>query len=408
MGTPRVAIITPVYNGAPWLADCIESILSQSYDNWTYVIADDCSTDGSAEIAEGYAARDPRITVHRQTTYLPVIPNWNRTLALLPDDAVYLKMVLADDMLYPGCLERMLEVAEEFPSVGVVSAYEQRGNEISLRGLPTDRRFFPGREICHQVLTQGGYYFGSPNSTLLRADLVRARNPAFYNEDYLVRDPRDAARLERLWPSQHSVFVHFHADSEVCYALLAESDFGFVHEVLTYTRMHPETITSNWTTAIDTWTPGTLATMLRYGPLFLDDHEHRRVIRTLVRHYERRLLAGIARLRVARNSNFRRYHSEALERLQPALRDGPVRAPLLSLIRILLRSAHRVGMWRARRSSRRDPARLEDRAEVLLAKTAAAGLQRETPALAGVSEVGDPGFEPGTSALSERRSNQLS
>ena len=347
-----IAVVTPVYNGAPWLAECIESVLAQTDGNWTHVIADNCSTDGSAEIAEAYAARDPRITVRRHTTHLPPIPNWNRTLMLIPDDAVYCKIVLADDMLYPECLERMVEVAEEFPSVGVVSAYEQRGDEVSLRGLPPEVRFFPGRALCHHVLLQGGYYFGSPSSTLLRASLVRARNPKFYNEDYLERGPRDTARLEQLWPAQHSVFVHHHADTEACYALLVNHDFGFVHEVLTYTRMHPATITSNWTQRIDTWTPGTLATVLRCGRFFLNEQEYRRVLRTLVRRYELRMLISAARLRVVRNPDYRRYHAEALERLQPALRDAPVNALLLSLFRILLRGWHIGGMWRAHRSAR--------------------------------------------------------
>lgn len=345
-----VAVVTPVYNGAPWLAECIESVLGQTHRNWTYLIADNCSTDGSAEIADAYAARDPRIVVHRHRTHLPAIPNWNRTLALVSPHAAYCKMVLADDAIYATCLQRMVELAEEYPSVGIVSAYELRGDRIALVGLPPDVRFVPGRELCHRVLTQGGYFFGSPSSTLMRADLVRARSPAFYNEDYVAREPEDAARLERLWPAEHSVFDHLHADSEVCYALLAESDFGFVHEVLTYSRMHPGSITSRWTARVDTWTPGMLATILRYSRCFLDDREQRRILRSLVRRYELCMLKSVARLRIVWSADFRRYHGEALERLQPALRDAPVNSRLLSVFRVLLRISHTVGMWRARRA----------------------------------------------------------
>ena len=56
---PLVSVVTPFYNTAPYLAECIESVLGQSYPAFEYILADNCSTDGSSEIAEGYAL--PRI-----------------------------------------------------------------------------------------------------------------------------------------------------------------------------------------------------------------------------------------------------------------------------------------------------------------------------------------------------------
>ena len=58
---PLVSIVTPVYNEAEYLAECIESVLAQSYQNWEYTIVDNCSKDGSAEIARHYAGKDRRI-----------------------------------------------------------------------------------------------------------------------------------------------------------------------------------------------------------------------------------------------------------------------------------------------------------------------------------------------------------
>ncbi|MCB0227477.1 MAG: glycosyltransferase, partial [Anaerolineae bacterium] len=52
---PLVSVVTPVYNTDKYLADCIESVLAQSYDNWEYVIINNCSTDRSLEIAQRYA-----------------------------------------------------------------------------------------------------------------------------------------------------------------------------------------------------------------------------------------------------------------------------------------------------------------------------------------------------------------
>ena len=62
-----VSIITPSYNSAPFIVETIESILSQTYDNWELLITDDCSTDNSIEIIERYVQQDARIKLFRLT-----------------------------------------------------------------------------------------------------------------------------------------------------------------------------------------------------------------------------------------------------------------------------------------------------------------------------------------------------
>ena len=76
---PFVSIVTPVHNEAEYLSQCIESILAQTYQNWDYTIVDNCSSDGSLEIANRYAAKDPRIRVVKNPELLRAIPNHNRT-----------------------------------------------------------------------------------------------------------------------------------------------------------------------------------------------------------------------------------------------------------------------------------------------------------------------------------------
>lgn len=63
MHGPVVSVVTPVYNGERHLAECLESVLAQRYPHWEHVIVDNASTDGSVDIARGYAARDARIRV---------------------------------------------------------------------------------------------------------------------------------------------------------------------------------------------------------------------------------------------------------------------------------------------------------------------------------------------------------
>ena len=54
---PLVSVVTPVYNGQRFLHECIESVLSQTYRNWEYVIVDNVSDDDTVRIAEEFAGR---------------------------------------------------------------------------------------------------------------------------------------------------------------------------------------------------------------------------------------------------------------------------------------------------------------------------------------------------------------
>jgi glycosyltransferase involved in cell wall biosynthesis len=240
---PLVWVVTPVYNGEQYLAECIESVLAQTYENWQYLVVDNCSTDRTAEIVRTYAAQDVRVQLHQSSEFLPIIANWNRALRLIPSDAKYCKVVHADDTLFPECLQRMTGLAERNPSVAIVTSYVLQGDEVRHEGVPYPTEVVEGREICRSTLLGHCYVFGSPSSLLLRGADVRAR-PAFYNEQNL------------------------HADSEVCFELLREADLGFVQQILTHTRVHDEQMTS-LTVRINTLDDGWLAIHLKYGRLYL-------------------------------------------------------------------------------------------------------------------------------------------
>ena len=115
LSQPLVSVVTPVYNGAKYLVDCIESVLSQSYDNWEYIIIDNCSNDQTGAIAQRYAERDGRIRVQRNDKVLPIIANFNHALRQISPMSMYCKVVCADDWLFPECLERMVGLAESRP-----------------------------------------------------------------------------------------------------------------------------------------------------------------------------------------------------------------------------------------------------------------------------------------------------
>src|ERR1700685_3932289 len=103
--SPLVSVVTPVYNGAEYLAECIESILAQTYSNWDYTILNNCSTDGTLLIAEKYAAKDARIRVVNNEQFLGIVQNHNQGVRQASPQSKYCKFVFADDWIYPNCIQ---------------------------------------------------------------------------------------------------------------------------------------------------------------------------------------------------------------------------------------------------------------------------------------------------------------
>src|SRR4029077_20950956 len=147
---PLVSVVTPVYNGAKYLRECIESALAQSYQNFEYIIVDNVSKDDTRKISEEYALKDKRIRVHSNSNFLPIIANHNRAFKLISADSKLCKVVSADDALFPECLSRIVDLTESAPSVGIVGSYQLSGGEGEWRlrnhGMPYFRSVITGRE----------------------------------------------------------------------------------------------------------------------------------------------------------------------------------------------------------------------------------------------------------------------
>jgi glycosyltransferase involved in cell wall biosynthesis len=288
-GPPLVSVVTPVYNGEEYLAECIQSVLDQTYRDWEYLIVDNQSTDGTFDVANSFA--DDRIRIVRNEQHLPIISNWNHALRQISSESRYCKVVHADDLLFADCLEKMVVVAKRHPSVGVVGSLQLRGASVNLDGvIPYGTEVVSGREICRSTLTGGGFVFGTPTTVLIRADLVRARE-SFYNEENL------------------------HADTEACFDVLRESDFGFVHQVLSYTRPHDASMTRTVASRLNTFSAGRLITLTKYGPVYLERKEYQRRLAGQIVRYGLFLFRPSVALKV-REARFRRLHSQSLRRLR--------------------------------------------------------------------------------------------
>jgi len=258
-------------------------VIGQTYPHWEYIILDNASDDETAAIAARYAAEDGRIKVHTNPETVPVIENWNRSLRLISTQSTYCRVLHADDWMYPTCLEKTVDVALRHPSAAFIAALRLRGDVVQRRGLPLDQELFDGGDYGRLFMRQHDFWL-SPTSCLLRSDCIRARDP-FYPPQYL------------------------HADLAVYYDIMSENDFGFVHEVLSYSREHASSITSKLAAPKETLLRDWLSFLDQYGPRFFDSNELAEVKKSYLRYYYRKIVRGVGTLK---GRGFVDFHLEGL------------------------------------------------------------------------------------------------
>jgi glycosyltransferase involved in cell wall biosynthesis len=268
---PFVSVVTPVYNGEPFLAECIESVLAQDYSNWEYIIVNNCSTDRSLALAEEYARRDPRIRVVTNKVFVNALENHNNAFRQISAQSKYCKVVSADDRLVPQALGKMVRFAERNPTVGIIGSRQQSKEKVKWQGLPEDVNVLSGREACRLGILEGIHVFGNPTSVLYRSDLIR-RTTSFFPHS----EP--------------------HADTSACYAYLGECDFGFIHEVLSVERVHEGQVSSR-VRQLGADYYAYLEILIQYGPHYLSEAELAARREDLLANYYQMLGSGVLKLK---------------------------------------------------------------------------------------------------------------
>ncbi|GAA3336057.1 hypothetical protein GCM10020358_06770 [Amorphoplanes nipponensis] len=130
-----VSVVVPIYNVAPFLRDCLDSLRAQTYRDLQVLMVDDGSTDGGADIAAEYAAADPRFTLVRQAN---AGLSAARNVAVPLATGEYLAFVDSDDVLAAHAYELLVQAlagGADFASGGV-RRYSSRG---TYRGAPHNK-----------------------------------------------------------------------------------------------------------------------------------------------------------------------------------------------------------------------------------------------------------------------------
>lgn len=260
---PLVAIVTPVFNGAAYLAEAMDCVQALEYPRLVHVVLDNASTDATADIIARYADRRVPIITKRNPKTVPLIDNFNAAFRLVPPDARYFRILCADDTMPPDAIAKQVAVAERDPTINIVGCL-WRGSRVSGTELPRDRDVFEGAQIVRGLLRREHTAFAGCEVLIRRTELDKYS--PFFEPTLPCMSDKDA-------------------NLRACLAGRA----GFVHEVLAFRREHEKNAFKKherWNYSELDW----LKLLDRYGRIVLDPAEFRKYRDAYRRHYLRRLL----------------------------------------------------------------------------------------------------------------------
>jgi glycosyltransferase involved in cell wall biosynthesis len=205
-------------------------------------------------------------------------------LAELSNSSKYCKLIQADDWLFPDCLQLMVRIFEQSETIGLVSSYWLEGDTLCGSGYPINIPIFRGRDCAKWFLRTETRVFGSQSTVMYRSSVVRERKE-FYNVKFLA------------------------ADLEVCLEILKEWDFGFIPQVLSFTRRDNGGINYSLGKYLPYQLHGYII-LQRYSLVFMDASEATAIKRKAKRYYYGVLARAALQLR---GCGFWRFHAAELK-----------------------------------------------------------------------------------------------
>jgi glycosyltransferase involved in cell wall biosynthesis len=188
--SPRVSIGLPVYNGSDHLAEAMESLLSQTFEDFELIICDNASTDRTPALCRHYAAQDRRVRFIQNPANIGSARNHTRTLELATGQ--YFKWCGHDDVHAPGYLAACVKVLDEQPAVSLAypqtiiidddgAAMRNYDDFFHLVGLAPHERFY-------RVLAHSNQELLNPSLGLTRRSLVVRTMPlgSYYASDRVM------------------------------------------------------------------------------------------------------------------------------------------------------------------------------------------------------------------------------
>lgn len=225
-GVPAISIITPVWNGLPYIKECIESVLAQEFQDWELLVGDNGSTDGTRDYLDQQT--DPRIHIYKHEINLGISGNLNFLFARANAPLAYL--LCGDDYFHPKGLSYVIEEwSSSGPGVAFICFSPHAGHskvrQYSYRILP--KNMDPAKSRL------AFFIFGNFTDNLSN---VSVRVPAVNATGGFVEHLRTAQDFE-MWrrlakkndlvlSDKEVVFVRQHQGSATYYMTQKGDDYG--------------------------------------------------------------------------------------------------------------------------------------------------------------------------------------
>jgi glycosyltransferase involved in cell wall biosynthesis len=227
---PLVSIALVTYQNAPFLAESIEAILSQTYQYLEIVISDDGSTDGSQLIIEKYAAIDSRIKKLISPVNRGISHNINQAFDNCSGE--YICVIAGDDKMYPNKIEKQVEFLEANPDFDLcyhnVDVYDNDAQRIIYKWMD---RFQPTRN-AEDALFLANWYFKKKNR--------KTPSGSWFGRATYIKNGRNDPRTSG---------CHEFIFTMGMYAARPEGKRHTLPEVLGFYRLHSKSLSqdkSNW------------------------------------------------------------------------------------------------------------------------------------------------------------------
>lgn len=176
LSKPMVSVVMPVFNALPWLSEAIDSVLSQTYTNFEFVIVDDCSSDGSLDLLREYEKQDNRVKLIVNEKNLGVAGSLNRGVA--QSSGVYIARMDADDVSYPERFYYQVNYMQDNPGCVVVGSWIDRLRKNGSKKL----KKFPEDSDALKLLLMFECCFSHPAVMMRRSALLSL--PFVYDERF--------------------------------------------------------------------------------------------------------------------------------------------------------------------------------------------------------------------------------
>ncbi len=231
--SPRVTVAIPTYNRADWLRKAMESVHAQTYTDFRLVVADNASTDNTAEVVAQLA--DSRVEYVRRPTNVGSQANFNLLLSDITTEFVLL--LPDDDLLYPEHLEQAVAALDKHPSVGFVDAgfdvVDRDGRIVvpSLRRYPSAHKIHVESRERFRRRAMRDHWAVHWSTALIRTRAAQSAAP-FRPEDLPADDLGLFLRISAAWDVAHLRDVlgtlRIHSDAQTAeYGVF--TGFGYEH-----------------------------------------------------------------------------------------------------------------------------------------------------------------------------------